>query len=134
MVAYSEKGRFCPRERQARGTISANIGSYPASQGPTPDPTRPPASGGLLDRDFRCLSGLRPDGTPAPRRPSDVTATVLPGCGVRRPEGHASWCSFPHQDFGPAWGHFPERRFTTPFGFAGRAFHETTKRNGASPE
>jgi hypothetical protein len=35
------------------------------------------------------------------RRPSDVAATVLPGAGARRPGGHASWCSFPHEDLGP---------------------------------
>src|ERR1019366_477137 len=71
--------RTVARASAIAGALTANIGSYPASQGPTPDPTRPPASGGLLGRGFRCLSGLRPDGTPAPRRPSDVTATVLPG-------------------------------------------------------
>jgi hypothetical protein len=83
-----EAARRGPASGAIRGMVlwalSVHIGSCPASQGaPTPGRTRPPTTGGVLGLGFRDLSGFRPDGTPAPRRPWDVAAPVRLNFHVR---------------------------------------------------
>jgi hypothetical protein len=73
---------------------------------------------------------------PSTRRYASTSATVgrrrngPSRCGVKRAEGYASWCSFPHGDFGPASAESLE----FPSGASSRSCADRLQRASTPPE